>query len=261
MTQPSATRPTYLVVESPGSDHGRRIDLVGNRLTVGRLQTCDVRFDDLQVSRTHATLWRQGDADYVEDLGSSGGTYVNNVVITGPHELRAGDTVAFAGLRLRYRADGSDNPGGRTFPRREPQEVRYDIGEQRAGAINNVGRDQYNYSQHVIQQRESFFREIAATKTKARWLVWIGVGLFVIGLGIASVGGFNYLQWFAGVWGSSTAPELDLTGLLTAAVGGLINTVGILLIVIGIVLHIIATSRRKRVDRVLPPPPPQYRGQ
>jgi hypothetical protein len=245
-------RPAYLVVESAGSDQGRRIDLVGNRLTVGRLQTCDVRFDDLQVSRTHATLWRRGDADYVEDLGSSGGTYVNNAVITGPHELRAGDMVSFAGLRLRY---SSDNPG-----RPEPQGVRYDIGEQRADAINNVGRDQFNYSQHIVQQRESFFREIAATKTKARWLVWTGVVLFVIGLGISSVGGLNYLQWFGSVWGSSTAPDFNTSGLLTAAAGGLINTVGILLIIIGIVLHIVATSRRKRVDRELPPPPPQYRG-
>ncbi|WP_329000255.1 FHA domain-containing protein [Kribbella sp. NBC_00709] len=253
MAQPSAT---YLVVESAGSDHGRRIDLVGNRLTIGRLPTCDVRFDDLQVSRTHATLWRRGDADYVEDLGSSGGTYVNNVVITGPRELRAGDTVAFAGLRLRYTADGSEDPR----PRRESQEVRYDIRDQRADEINNVGRDQFNY---VVQQRESFFREIAATKTKARWLVWTGVALFVIGLGVASVGGFNYFQWFARVWGSdsTTAPDLDLSGLAIAAVGGLINTVGILLVIIGIVLHIVATSRRKRVNREFPPPPPQYRRQ
>ncbi|TDW22068.1 FHA domain-containing protein [Kribbella kalugense] len=256
MAQPSAT---YLVVESAGQDHGRRIDLVGNRLTIGRLPTCDVRFDDLQVSRTHATVWRRGDADYVEDLGSSGGTYVNNVVITGPRELRAGDTVAFAGLRLRYSADGSEDPR----PRQESQQVRYDIREQRADEINNVGRDQFNYSQHIVQQRESFFREIAATKTKARWLVWTGVALFVIGLGIAYVGGFNYLQWFADVWSSSTAsstaPELDFSGLLIAAVGGLINTVGVLLVIIGIVLHIVATSRRKRVNRDFPPPPPQYR--
>ncbi len=48
--------------------------------------------------------------------------------------------------------------------------------------INNVGRDQHlPYVQHIQQQRESFSREIAATKTKARWLVWLGLFVTVVG--------------------------------------------------------------------------------
>jgi len=43
-------------------------------------------------------------------------------------------------------------------------------------------------------------------------------------------------------------------GKLIFAVGGLVNLVGMLLIIAGIVLHIVATSRRRRVDRDLPPP-------
>jgi hypothetical protein len=196
--------------------------------------------------------------DYVEDLGSSGGTFVNDVPISGPRELRAGDTVAFAGLRLRYQGDGATHQA--SMPQASmPQAVRYDIEEQRADAINNVGRDQYNYSQHVIQQRESFFREIAATKTKARWLIWTGLILFLIGLGIAYAGGFSIFKLIVDSPMDPSAPEPDFGGFLTAFVGGLINTFGVLLIIIGIVLHIVATSRRKRVDRELPPPP-QYRG-
>jgi FHA domain len=248
MTQPSTTRPTYLVVESAGADQGRRISLIGHSLTVGRLPTCDVRFADVHVSRTHATLWRQGGLDYVEDLGSSGGTYVNDVAITGPHELHPGDTVAFAGLRLRYHGEVST-----------PEAVRYDIRDQRADEINNVARDQYNLSQYVIQARESFFREIAATRTKARWLIWTGLALFVVGLGIAYAGGYSFFKLIADAPLDPSAPQPELTGFLTAAVGGLINTVGILLMIIGIVLHIVATSRRRLVDRELPPPPAQYR--
>ncbi|MFI6829933.1 FHA domain-containing protein [Kribbella sp. NPDC050241] len=248
---PSTAGATYLVVESAGSDQGRRISLVGNRLTVGRLPSCDVRFDDIQVSRTHAALWRQGGLDYVEDLGSSGGTYVNDVPIGAPRQLSAGDTVAFAGLRLRYEGDRTPAP---------QQAVRYDIGDQRAESINNVGRDQYNYSQQVIQQRESFFREIAATRTRARWMVWMGVVLFVAGLGIAYAGGYSFFKLIIDTPMDSTGPPDNFgDGFLTTLVGGLINTLGILLIIIGIVLHIVATSRRKRVDRELPPPRP-YRG-
>jgi pSer/pThr/pTyr-binding forkhead associated (FHA) protein len=57
---------------------------------VGREQTCDVRFDDPHVSRAHAALQRRGNRVYVEDLGSSGGTFVNGAVTTAARELRAG---------------------------------------------------------------------------------------------------------------------------------------------------------------------------
>jgi hypothetical protein len=249
MTQPSTTRPAYLVVESAGADQGRRISLIGNSVTVGRLPTCDVRFADVHVSRTHAALWRRGGLDYVEDLGSSGGTFVNDVAITGPRELHDGDTVAFAGLRLRYQGEVST-----------PQTVRYDIRDQRANEINNVGRDQYDLSQYVIQVRESFFREIAATRTKAHRLVWTGLALFVIGLGIAYAGGYSFFELIVDAPMDPSAPQPDLIGFLPAAVGAVLNAVGILLMIIGIVLHIVATSRRRLVDRELPPPSAQYRG-
>ena len=137
---------TYLVVET-GSHQGQRIDLTGARLTVGRLPSCEVRFEDPYLSRTHAALWQQGGVDYIEDLGSAGGTFVNGEAITVPRRLYPGDRVAFADLQLRY-----DTGEG------APTALRYDIGDQRAHTINNVGRDQY--VQHVIQQRENFFREI-----------------------------------------------------------------------------------------------------
>jgi hypothetical protein len=52
--------------------------------------------------------------------------------------------------------------------------VRFDVGNQSAGMINNVGRDQHlSYVQYIQQQRASFARDIAATKTKARWFIWL----------------------------------------------------------------------------------------
>ena len=249
MTQPSTTRPTYLVVESAGADQGRRISLIGNSLTVGRLPTCDVRFSDIHVSRTHAALWRRGGLDYVEDLGSSGGTYVNDVAITRPRELHHGDTVAFAGLRLRYQGE---------VP--APQAVRYDSRDERADVLDNAGRDQYDLSQYVIQAREGFFSEIAATRTKASRLIWTGLTLFVIGLGIAYAGGYSFFELIVGAPLDQSAPPPDSVGFLTAAVGAVTNTVGLLLMIIGTGLHIVATSRRRLVDRELPPPPVQYRG-
>ena len=55
----------------------------------------------------------------------------------------------------------------------------YRVDEQYGQVINNVGRDQNN--SYLIQQRENFLREVAATKTKARWLIWTGFVSFVVG--------------------------------------------------------------------------------
>ncbi|MFD3401349.1 FHA domain-containing protein [Kribbella sp. NPDC058693] len=230
----------YLVVET-GSHEGQRIDLTGARLTVGRLPDCDVQFEDPYLSRTHAALWQRAGADYVEDLGSAGGTFVNGEAVTMPRRLYPGDRVRLADLQLRYSAGEA-----------APTAVRYDIGDQRAQTINNVGRDQY--VQHVIQQRENFFREIAATRTKARGLIWVGVLVFVVGLGIAVVGWYKYFGQIMNFSSASMPTMDDFSGFLVFAVGGLVNLVGVLLIIAGIVLHIVATARRRRVDRDLPPP-------
>jgi hypothetical protein len=232
---------TYLVVEA-GSHEGQRINLTGARLTVGRSPGCEVRFEDPYLSRTHAALWQQGGVDYVEDLGSAGGTFVNGEAIMVPRRLYPGDRVAFADLQLRYGTGAG-----------APTAVRYDIGDQRAHTINNIGRDQY--VQHVIQQRENFFREIAATRTKARGLIWTGVVVFLVGLAIAAFGWYTYFGQIVDLSNASSMPTKDdLSGFLVFALGGLVNLVGVLLIIIGIVLHIVATARRRRVDRDLPPP-------
>jgi hypothetical protein len=231
----------YLVVET-GPHEGQRINLTGAHLTVGRLPSCDVRFEDPYLSRTHAALWQRGGVDYVEDLGSAGGTFVNGEAITAPRRLYPGDRLAFADLELRY----STGEGA-------PTAVRYDIGDQRAQTINNVGRDQY--VRQVIQQRESFFREIAATKTKARGLIWSGVAVFLVGLAIAVAGWYTYFGQIVDFSSASGMPtQDDFSGFLVFALGGLVNLVGVLLIIAGTVLHIIATARRRRVDRELPPP-------
>lgn len=48
------------------------------------------------VSRVHANIRVEADAYYIEDVGSSNGTYVNNLVLApgNRHRLRAGDRIA-----------------------------------------------------------------------------------------------------------------------------------------------------------------------
>ncbi|MCX7799775.1 MAG: FHA domain-containing protein [Fimbriimonadales bacterium] len=54
------------------------------------------------VSRRHAQLERSGGRVVVRDLGSTNGTAVNGVMISGDTELKPGDTVQFGAARFRF---------------------------------------------------------------------------------------------------------------------------------------------------------------
>lgn len=65
----------------------------------GRGDECDLQVDDPYVSPRHALIWLDDNGDpWVEDLGSSNGTYVNKVRVTRPTRLHPGDLLSL-GLR------------------------------------------------------------------------------------------------------------------------------------------------------------------
>lgn len=69
---------------------------IDREVTVGRGGGCAlVLGDDTYVSQLHARLFQQNGEGYVEDLGSTNGTYVNGQQITGVTRLKRGDHVQF----------------------------------------------------------------------------------------------------------------------------------------------------------------------
>ena len=69
---------------------------IDREVTVGRGGGCAlVLSDDTYVSQLHARLFQQNGEGYVEDLGSTNGTYVNGKQITGVTRLTRGDRVQF----------------------------------------------------------------------------------------------------------------------------------------------------------------------
>lgn len=76
-----------------------RIALAADRVVVGRSRSCEVRLQEDSVSRLHAAfVWRDL-ALYLEDLGSSNGTFVNGRRIDAPCRVKPGDVVRFGALR------------------------------------------------------------------------------------------------------------------------------------------------------------------
>ena len=81
-----------LVVVEPPEQRGRSYD-VADELTVGRAAGCQITLDDSYVSQLHARVFRRDGQVYVEDLGSTNGTYLNTRKVGGPTALRRGDAL------------------------------------------------------------------------------------------------------------------------------------------------------------------------
>jgi diguanylate cyclase (GGDEF)-like protein len=73
-----------------GADLGRRIEVGQRSIEIGRAPTCDIPIDHESVSRRHARVLRKGTAYWVEDLGSTNGTFLNDGRVAA-HDLAQGD--------------------------------------------------------------------------------------------------------------------------------------------------------------------------
>ncbi|MHB1930404.1 MAG: FHA domain-containing protein [Acidimicrobiales bacterium] len=85
--------PEVLVEHGPDGSPGRRFALA-QETSVGRSPGCGVTLpDDSFVSQVHARVFRRDGHVWVEDLGSTNGTFVNDARVDAPTALRPGDRV------------------------------------------------------------------------------------------------------------------------------------------------------------------------
>jgi FHA domain len=87
----------HLEVVEPAEHQGEVFDL-DDELTIGRSPGCGVPTSyDAYTSTLHARLFRRGDQLWVEDLGSTNGTFVNSEQITQAMRLGRGDLLQVGG--------------------------------------------------------------------------------------------------------------------------------------------------------------------
>lgn len=65
----------------------------GAALSIGRLETNDISLREQHVSRQHAVINYNDGIFMITDLGSANGVYVNDVRVTQPYPLIAGDII------------------------------------------------------------------------------------------------------------------------------------------------------------------------
>lgn len=97
-----AKPPRSIAVVGEGSRKGETVPLNGT-VQIGRAEACQIQVDDTYVSSFHARVYSRDEAWYVEDLGSTNGTYLNQRRVTSPAELRAGDRLRVGKTTLELR--------------------------------------------------------------------------------------------------------------------------------------------------------------
>jgi hypothetical protein len=105
MARPPTGRigPERLVVVSPTEQKGVEFPLA-DEVTVGRAGGCGVLLGaDTFVSQIHARVFRRDGDIFLEDLGSTNGTYLNQKKVTAPVVIRKGDQVQFGRTTMEVR--------------------------------------------------------------------------------------------------------------------------------------------------------------
>jgi FHA domain len=86
----------HLKVIEPQEGYGQTFEL-GEEVTLGRAAGCGVRVEDSYTSSLHARLFRRSGSLWVEDLGSTNGTWVNAERIGSTAKLGKGDLLQVGG--------------------------------------------------------------------------------------------------------------------------------------------------------------------
>ena len=92
-----------VVLASPTLDGGDSFALDSHPLTVGRARNNDVSLpEDEYASGRHARFEPRRDGIWIEDIGSTNGTFVNGIRLTRERKLTPGDVVRIGETDLRF---------------------------------------------------------------------------------------------------------------------------------------------------------------
>ena len=100
--KPKRGEPTAVAIVE-GGNAGEVIPLSAAPLLIGRGNDAAIRLDDDYVSTRHARIASSGDQWYVEDLGSTNGTYVGTGRITQPTSISLGTRIRIGKTILELR--------------------------------------------------------------------------------------------------------------------------------------------------------------
>ena len=93
--------PRLEVVAAMGHEPGATFDVPGGA-TLGRSDGADIHVDDPFASSAHARIFQREGFMYVEDMGSTNGTYLNGRQLRTAERLKVADTIRIGDTEYRY---------------------------------------------------------------------------------------------------------------------------------------------------------------
>ena len=101
--QPKPRMGRLIVLKSAALDENTEFELDSAGISIGRGGPNDVRLDaDEFASAQHARVEPRRDGVWIEDVGSTNGTFVNGTRLSRPRRLAIGDLVRVGETDLRY---------------------------------------------------------------------------------------------------------------------------------------------------------------
>jgi pSer/pThr/pTyr-binding forkhead associated (FHA) protein len=97
----SLRRPLLVAVTGGGLSRGASFEVDGS-LTIGRSPQMDIQIDDPFASGRHARIYEREGTFFVEDIGSTNGTYLNGRRLDGRRPLEPDDSIRIGDTEFRY---------------------------------------------------------------------------------------------------------------------------------------------------------------
>jgi hypothetical protein len=98
----AGVEPRLEVIAAMGHEPGTVFDLGDGGATMGRSASSDIEVDDPFASSAHARIFPRGDFMFIEDMGSTNGTFLNGRQLRRPEQLKVADKIRIGDTEYRY---------------------------------------------------------------------------------------------------------------------------------------------------------------
>lgn len=181
---PSYKAEVWQLVSDSSWLSGKVFELKGDSTILGRGKDCDIVIPGTHLSRRHAEIRKQKDVLVLQDLGSSNGSYINEVRIQGEQRVRAGDRLRFD--VYSFRVQGPATTGTQTGITGGPRKIDLSTTSSTLQNIEALKAQEYQPKEWVTKPTShgNRYHEVPMHKGHNAALLWFSVAL---GLGVLGI--------------------------------------------------------------------------